>query len=299
MTSILDWWPGFRWTSTENDPTTLLGLCGGLAAGSGSGPGLAWWSDAQLARQLRWSPAMVNALALAWNRTTWLVCSMTSTSSTATRCSSARSSQLVEHLPAHVHLLIGTRQDPGSAAVAMARSVASCWRFGPPIFDSPPPKTAEYLRSSGRVWSSPLRRLRTWPSEPKAGWPPSSSRRSRCAGTSRTLRRFIERFAGDDRYLVDYLMDEVLSGQSCADCRVPVAHSRPRPAERKACATPSPGSATVPRCSRFLERANLFVIPLDDQAIWFRYHHLFADLLRARLLAEQPELVAATAPASQ
>ena len=41
-----------------------------------------------------------------------------------------------------------------------------------------------------------------------------------------------------------------------------------------------------------LERRNLFVVPLDDQRRWYRYHHLFADVLRAHLLAEQPERVA-------
>jgi LuxR family maltose regulon positive regulatory protein len=39
-----------------------------------------------------------------------------------------------------------------------------------------------------------------------------------------------------------------------------------------------------------LDRANLFVVPLDDQRRWYRYHHLFADVLRARLLGERPEL---------
>ena len=40
-----------------------------------------------------------------------------------------------------------------------------------------------------------------------------------------------------------------------------------------------------------LERANLFVVPLDDGRQWYRYHHLFADVLRARLLDEQPDNV--------
>jgi LuxR family maltose regulon positive regulatory protein len=40
-----------------------------------------------------------------------------------------------------------------------------------------------------------------------------------------------------------------------------------------------------------LERANLFLVPLDDRRQWFRYHHLFADVLRARLLAERPDLL--------
>ena len=40
-----------------------------------------------------------------------------------------------------------------------------------------------------------------------------------------------------------------------------------------------------------LERANLFVVPLDTERSWYRYHHLFADVLHARLLAEDPDLV--------
>src|SRR5438876_1113403 len=40
-----------------------------------------------------------------------------------------------------------------------------------------------------------------------------------------------------------------------------------------------------------LERGNLFVVPLDDRRRWYRYHHLFADVLRARLLDEQPKRV--------
>src|SRR5947209_20400439 len=40
-----------------------------------------------------------------------------------------------------------------------------------------------------------------------------------------------------------------------------------------------------------LERGNLFVVPLDDRRRWYRYHHLFADVLRARLLDEQPDHV--------
>ena len=46
-----------------------------------------------------------------------------------------------------------------------------------------------------------------------------------------------------------------------------------------------------------LDRRNLFLIPLDDRRRWYRYHHLFADVLQARLLDEQPERVAGAAPA--
>ena len=55
--------------------------------------------------------------------------------------------------------------------------------------------------------------------------------------------------------------------------------------------TPSPAATTAPTPFEALDRANLFLVALDDRREWYRYHHLFADVLRARLLAEQPELV--------
>ena len=54
---------------------------------------------------------------------------------------------------------------------------------------------------------------------------------------------------------------------------------------------PSPAATTGATCCITLERANLFIVPLDDRREWYRYHHLFADVLRAHLLAEQPDLV--------
>ena len=56
--------------------------------------------------------------------------------------------------------------------------------------------------------------------------------------------------------------------------------------------TPSPAATTGARCSSTLDRANLFIVALDDRREWYRYHHLFADVLRARLLSEQPDQVA-------
>ena len=53
-------------------------------------------------------------------------------------------------------------------------------------------------------------------------------------------------------------------------------------------AVTGPG-ATARRCSRRSTAENLFLVPLDDQRRWYRYHHLFADMLRARLLASSPE----------
>jgi LuxR family transcriptional regulator, maltose regulon positive regulatory protein len=54
---------------------------------------------------------------------------------------------------------------------------------------------------------------------------------------------------------------------------------------------PSPGRTMGKAMLEALERANLFVVPLDDRRRWYRYHHLFADVLHARLLDEQPDRV--------
>ena len=54
---------------------------------------------------------------------------------------------------------------------------------------------------------------------------------------------------------------------------------------------PSPGSKTAKRCWKRWSDGNLFVIPLDDQRRWYRYHHLFAEVLRAHLQEAQPARV--------
>ena len=99
---------------------------------------------------------------------------------------------------------------------------------------------------------------------------------------------FIRTFAGDNRYIIDYLAEEVLARQ-------------PAPVRRFLLATAILDRLCGPLCNAvtgqtdgnrtldMLERANLFVVPLDDQRTWYRYHQLFAEVLRAHLLDEAPE----------
>jgi len=102
---------------------------------------------------------------------------------------------------------------------------------------------------------------------------------------------FVERFAGDDRFIVDYLVEEVLQLQ-------------PERVRRFLLQTSILPRLTGPLCDALtgdddggamletLERNNLFVVPLDDQRRWYRYHHLFADMLVARLRNEAPDTIA-------
>ena len=99
---------------------------------------------------------------------------------------------------------------------------------------------------------------------------------------------FIAGFAGDDRFVVDYLVGEVLQRQSAAVRQFLLQTSVLDRLHGSLCdaVTCSTGGKAALEA---LDRQNLFVIPLDDRREWYRYHHLFADVLRARLLEEDPD----------
>lgn len=98
---------------------------------------------------------------------------------------------------------------------------------------------------------------------------------------------FIAAFSGDHRYIVDYLVEEVLQRQAPA-----VRNFLLQTSVLDRMSGPLCDAVTGEQGGRAmlesLERANLFVVPLDDQRQWYRYHHLFADVLEAHLQEEQP-----------
>ena len=102
---------------------------------------------------------------------------------------------------------------------------------------------------------------------------------------------FVAAFTGSHRYVLDYLAEEVLEGQ---DKQVRMFLLETSVLERLS--GPLCDAVTGREGSQALleqaERAGLFLIPLDEVRGWWRYHHLFADLLQARLQEEQPGRVA-------
>jgi len=107
---------------------------------------------------------------------------------------------------------------------------------------------------------------------------------------SHGVSRFIESFSGSNRFILDYLMEEVISQQP-----VEIGEFLHE--------TSILAQLTAPLCDVLLERrdsravldyveqANLFLIPLDDERQWYRYHHLFAELLRKRLVQTRPDRI--------
>ncbi len=101
---------------------------------------------------------------------------------------------------------------------------------------------------------------------------------------------FIQTFAGDHRYIVDYLLEEVLHRQSEEMREFLLQTSILDRLSGPLCDTVTGQREGRARLVT-LERGNFFLTPLDSTRTWYRYHHLFADVLRARLLAEYPDQV--------
>ncbi|CUR58537.1 ATP-dependent transcriptional regulator, MalT-like, LuxR family [metagenome] len=100
---------------------------------------------------------------------------------------------------------------------------------------------------------------------------------------------FVSGFAGDDRFVVDYLVDEVLDRQPDDVRRFLLDTSVLDRLSGPLCAAVVglPGRAGRVMLET-LERENLFLVPLDVHRSWYRYHHLFADVLHTHLMEERP-----------
>ncbi|HEX8861056.1 MAG TPA: LuxR C-terminal-related transcriptional regulator [Actinomycetes bacterium] len=99
---------------------------------------------------------------------------------------------------------------------------------------------------------------------------------------------FVGAFSGSHRYVLDYLTEEVLARQPEQVIRFLLETSVLDRLSGPLCDAVT-GRTDSQALLEGLERANLFLIPLDEVRGWWRYHHLFADLLRARLAHEEPE----------
>ena len=194
----------------------------------------------------------------------------------------------LDHLPPGMHLVITTRADP---ALPLAR-----------------------LRARGELHEIRAAELRFTPDEAVAyfndvlalelganeiaalegrteGWIAALQLAGLSMHGRGDVAEFIAGFAGDDRYVVDYLVEEVLQRQS-DDVRSFLLQTSILARMSGALCDAVTGQAGGRTTLQALDRGNLFVVPLDDRRHWYRYHHLFADVLRAQLVDERTEDVA-------
>jgi LuxR family transcriptional regulator, maltose regulon positive regulatory protein len=194
---------------------------------------------------------------------------------------------LLDHLPPQLHLVIASRADP-PLPLARLRARGELVEVRAADLRFTAEETASYLNEAmGLHLTEPDVEALAGRTE---GWIAALQLAALSMQGRDDARDFIAGFAGDDRYVVDYLVEEVVQRQPAAVqdflLRTSVLSRLSGPL-CDAVADATGGRAML----QTLERDNLFLVPLDDQRRWYRYHHLFADVLQARLLDEEPELL--------
>ncbi len=102
-------------------------------------------------------------------------------------------------------------------------------------------------------------------------------------------RSFIRQFSGNNRFIVDFLAEEVLSRQP-DEVRQFLARTAILDRFCAPLCDAVAGTSNSADITGMLERENLFVVPLDERRRWYRYHHLFAQVLRSQLARAEPDI---------
>ena len=188
---------------------------------------------------------------------------------------------LLEHCPQTFHLVIATRSDP---PLPLARLRAHGWTVELRAADLSftEPETAQFLNEvmALRLDAGSVAVLK----ERTEGWIAGLQMAALSMRDREDMLGFIKNFSGTNRYILDYLLEEVLASQSSEIQRFLLCTSILERLSASLCdALLTEKRRESSFILEYLERANLFLVPLDDERQWYRYHHLFADLLRARL----------------
>jgi LuxR family maltose regulon positive regulatory protein len=191
---------------------------------------------------------------------------------------------LLEHLPSQMHLVITTREDPPLPLPRLrVRGLLTELRAADLRFTVE--ETAVFLK---QITDLELSADEIAALEKRTeGWIAGLQLAALSMQGRADIHGFIEAFAGDDRYIVDYLADEVLQRQPDHIHSFLLQTSILEHLSGSLCDAVT-SQKTSTQLLIELERSNLFVIPLDDKRHWYRYHHLFADVLQAHLMEEQP-----------
>jgi len=196
---------------------------------------------------------------------------------------------LLEHQPPQMRLVIATREDP-QLPLARLRGRGQMTELRAADLRFTPAEAADFLNqvmglnlSAGEIAALETR---------TEGWIAGLQMAALSMQGHQDTAGFIKSFTGSHHFVLDYLVEEVLQRQTagvqafllrtsilsrmCGPlCDAVLAAARGQEIAGRL----DDGQTTL----EYLERANLFVVPLDDERRWYRYHHLFAELLRQRL----------------
>ena len=186
---------------------------------------------------------------------------------------------LLEHLPPQMHLVITTREDP-NLPLARLRVRGQLTELRATDLRFSRNEAAAFLK---QVMGLDLSEADIAALEARTeGWIAGLQMAALSMQGQQDATDFIQSFTGSHRFVLDYLVEEVL-------------HQQPESVQKFLLQTAVLKQMTGPLCNALtgdndsqeilesLEHANLFLVPLDNERRWYRYHHLFAELLRQRL----------------
>ena len=193
---------------------------------------------------------------------------------------------LLDHLPPSAEIVLITRADP-PLPIGRLRAAGEMAEIRVPELRFAPAEAAALVHnvSGVELSESDLTVLL----ERTEGWPAGLYLAALSLGGDPSPSAFIRQFTGDNRFIVDYLAEEVLSRQP-GEIRQFLARTAILGRFCAPLCDAVVGSANAAEIIDVLERENLFLVPLDDNRQWYRYHHLFAQALRSQLARTEPDV---------
>ena len=191
---------------------------------------------------------------------------------------------LIEHQPSQMHLVIATREDP-HLPLARLRARGQSIELRAADLRFTPAEAAEFLNQvvGLNLTEENITALETRTEGWIAGLQLAALAMQTMQGQQDTD-SFIQSFTGSHHFVLDYLIEEVLQQQSEVVQNFLLRTSILERMCGPLCdAVLGNHSVSGQETLEYLERANLFIVPLDNERRWYRYHHLFAELLRQRL----------------
>jgi len=191
---------------------------------------------------------------------------------------------LLEHLPPTAHLIITSRIDPIDLPIAKLRARNHLAELRADDLRFTPNEAAAFLNEAMGLTLSTAEIMAL--ESRTEGWIAGLQLAALSLQGRADASKFVQTFSGSNRHVLSYLVDEVLNRRPEGTLDFLLQTSILDQLSASLCNAITDRSDSQQLLEK-LEQANLFIIPLDDVGQWYRYHHLFAEMLRARLQQHQ------------
>jgi LuxR family transcriptional regulator, maltose regulon positive regulatory protein len=191
---------------------------------------------------------------------------------------------LLDHLPSHMRLVITSREDP-PLPLARLRARGQLAEIRADDLRFTPQEAAQFLHQMVGIHLSTNQVMEL--EARTEGWIAGLQLAALAMRGHKDIPGFITAFTGSHRYILDYLTDEVLNHQPDHLQSFLLQTSILNRLSSSLCNAVT-GRTDSQALLEQVERSNLFLISLDDERCWYRYHHLFGDMLRRHLQQLSP-----------